>query len=107
MPSKNRYSHMDLTSSKNTQGYTIVGIELIYCLVRLENADSTKLLIDLFMDISNNITAITSGKSAHDCLFSPQHMSNTQCQSYFLFIGRFASTKVGSDILSSKKVFTQ
>ncbi|KAK4875147.1 hypothetical protein RN001_011569 [Aquatica leii] len=107
MPSKNRYSHMDLTSLKNTQGYTVVGIELIYCLARLEDPDGTKLLLDLFIDISNHVAAISSSKSAHDCLFSPQHMSNTQCQSYFLFIGRFASTKLGANILNTIKLFTQ
>ncbi|KAK5644405.1 hypothetical protein RI129_005705 [Pyrocoelia pectoralis] len=105
MPSNNRYSHMDLASSKNTQGYTLVGIELIHCLVRLEDPDAIKLLLDLFTDISNHIAAITSSKSAHDCLFSPQHMSNTQCQSYFLFIGRFATTKTGTGLLSSVKIF--
>uniref|UniRef100_A0A1Y1M3X9 Rapamycin-insensitive companion of mTOR n=1 Tax=Photinus pyralis TaxID=7054 RepID=A0A1Y1M3X9_PHOPY len=107
LPSNNRYSHMDLTSSKNTQGYTLVGIELIHCLARLEDPDATKLLIDLFTDISNHIKAITTSKSAHDCLFSPQHMSNTQCQTYFLFIGRFATTKIGTSVLLSVKIFEQ
>ncbi|KAF5269709.1 hypothetical protein FQA39_LY08632 [Lamprigera yunnana] len=107
MPSKNRYSHMDLTSSKNSQSYTVVGIELIYCLARLEDPDGTKLLLELFMDISNHIAAITNSKSAHDCLFSPQHMSNTQCQSYFLFVGRLASTKLGINVLNSIKLFPQ
>ncbi|KAI4461161.1 cytosolic regulator pianissimo [Holotrichia oblita] len=106
-PSSKLYSHMDLSTSKNAQGYTAVGIDLIYCLLRLADPFCTKLLLDFFKDISANVSAITLSKSPHDCLFNPQHMMNTQCQTYFLFIGRLDSTREGAKLLSDIKMFDQ
>lgn len=107
MPSNNRYSHMDLSTPKTSTGYTLVGIDLIMLLSQVEDTFTEKLLFELFTDISNHVTAITSSKSAHDCLFSPTHMLNTQCQTYFLFIGRFATTTNGLEILNSINLFQQ
>lgn len=70
-------------------------------------SESIKLLKNLFTDISNHIAAITLGKSAHDCLFSPQHMANTQCQTYFLFIGRLGSSREGVKVLVELNIFKQ
>lgn len=106
-PSSNLYSHMDLSPSKNAHGYTSVGIDLIYCLQRLTHPFCTKLLLDLVTDILNNISAITMSRSSHDCLFSPQHMVNTQCQTYFLFIGRLGSSREGLNLLEEFDVFTE
>lgn len=105
MPSSHRYSHMDLTTPKVTQGYTMVGIELIKLLLDMANPDTMRLLLNLFTDIRKHISAITYGKSAHDCLFSPLHMANTQCQSYFLFIGRLGSTREGVSVLEDLNIF--
>ncbi|KAJ3642860.1 hypothetical protein Zmor_025609 [Zophobas morio] len=104
-PSRNRYSHMDLTTAKISTAYTLTGIDLINCLLDLDHEESSRMLRDLFADISGNISAITSGRSVHDCLFSPQHMNSTQCQSYFLFVGRLTSTDLGTQLLSSLDVF--
>ncbi|XP_022918120.2 rapamycin-insensitive companion of mTOR [Onthophagus taurus] len=104
-PTNHLYSHTDLTIEKRY--YTLVGIELIQCLLRLDDDYCTRLLHELFGDISNNITAITSNKSPHDCLFSPLHMGNTQCQSYFLFIGRLGSAAKGVRILQNLTIFEQ
>lgn len=98
---------MDLASQKNTQAYTMTGTELISLLMEMGDPETTKHLINLFIDISKQIAAITSGKSAHDCLFSPQHMTNTQCQSYFIFIGRLGSTTEGVMILKDLAIFNQ
>lgn len=106
LPSNNKYSHMDITTQKNTQGYTIVGLQLIDCLLKMKDAFGIKLLFELFKDISLQITPITQGK-AHDCLFSPQHMLTTQCHTYFLFIGRFGATHDGMDILKSLDIYEQ
>ncbi|XP_017771831.1 PREDICTED: rapamycin-insensitive companion of mTOR isoform X1 [Nicrophorus vespilloides] len=104
-PSSYRYSHMDLTSPKNSQGYTMVGLELIDCLLALNETFFNKLLLEWFENILSNIKSITTSKSAHDCLFSPQHMSNTQCQSYFLFIGRLGSKPAGEQLLLNLSFF--
>lgn len=107
LPSNNKYSHMDISTQKNTQGYTIVGLKLIDCLLKIGDAFSIKLLFELFNDISLQIAAITQGKNAHDCLFSPQHMISTQCHTYFLFIGRFGATPAGMDILNNINIYEQ
>lgn len=107
VPSNNKYSHMDLTTPKNSQGYTIVGLQLIECLSKIDDAFSDKLLLELFCNILTQIESITSGKSAHDCLFSPQHMTNTQCQTYFLFIGRFGTLSSGLKTLKDINIYEQ
>lgn len=103
----NRYSHLDLITPKPTHGYTTVGIDLIRLLVEIGDPETMKLLHLLFSDIQENIVAITKAKSAHDCLFSPQHMANTQCQSYFLFIGRLGSTREGVEMLKDLGIFQE
>lgn len=95
---------MDLTTPKISSAYTTTGIEFINCLLDFGDED---ILFELFTDISRHVNAITSGKSVHDCLFSPQHMNSTQCQSYFLFIGRLTSTEAGLQVLNKLKMFQQ
>jgi rapamycin-insensitive companion of mTOR len=104
-PSRNRYSHMDLTTPKISVAYTLTGIDLMNCLLELDHDESNRMLVDLFADISDQITAITSGRSVHDCLFNPQHMNSTQCQSYFLFIGRLSAYDVGIRLLNNLEMF--
>ncbi|CAH1957732.1 unnamed protein product [Acanthoscelides obtectus] len=114
MPSKNKYSHMDLGTSKSSIIYTTAGIELIKFLVELKDTDysglrprlmGAMLAMDLFQDILNNIEAVMTSRSVHDCLFSPQHMVSTQCQSYFLFIGQFARNVRGLKMLEGINMF--
>ncbi|XP_018577043.1 rapamycin-insensitive companion of mTOR isoform X2 [Anoplophora glabripennis] len=112
MPSKNKYSHMDLGTSKTSLAYTTAGIELINFLIELKEPEYNgikphTLIMELFKDILSNITAITTSRSVHDCLFSPQHMVNTQCQSYFLFIGQFARTDFGLKMLEKMDMFSR
>lgn len=107
MPSMNRYSHLDLITPKPTHGYTTVAVDLIKLLVEIGDPETMKLLHLLFTDVQENIVAITRAKSAHDCLFSPQHMANTQCQSYFLFIGRLGSTREGVEMLKDLGIFQE
>lgn len=69
--------------------------------------ESIRLLTDYFSDIDAQLVAINTAKSAHDCLFSPQHMNSTMCQQYFLYIGRMCRTKIGVNILSNTHIFKQ
>lgn len=69
--------------------------------------DSLRLLTDLFSDINTQLLAISTSRSAHECLFSPQHMASTMCQQYFLFIGRMCKTDKGINILTNTNVFRQ
>lgn len=112
MPSKNKYSHMDLGPSKTNIIYTTVGVDLINFLTDLKELDFNgfkplNVILELFKDILHNVIAITASRSVHDCLFSPQHMMNTHCQSYFLFIGQFARTDVGLKVLDDIDMFTK
>lgn len=67
--------------------------------------ESIRLLTDFFTDIDTQLQAICTAKSAHDCLFSPQHMNSTMCQQYFLFIGRMCRSKIGVNILINTHIF--
>lgn len=109
-PSSNRYSHLDFSTSGDRLSHlhTAVGCELIKCLLTMsDQPESTKLLLEWFTDIANHVDAISTSKSAHDCLFSPQHMANTQCQSYFLFIGHMCHTPRGTALLQEVGLFTK
>lgn len=106
-PSSNRYSHMELTS--NTHNLTVVGCDLVQALLAItdQQPESSKLLHEWFTDIANHIDAISTSKSAHDCLFSPQHMSNTLCQTYFLFIGYACHEPRGIRLITEVGLFSK
>lgn len=106
-PSQNKYSHMDLgTTPADSLDLTTSGIELVNYLVDVREPEFQCMVLDLFKDIQAQIQAITSNRSVHDCLFSPSHMVNTHCQSYFLFIGQFARSEAGMWMLKSIEMFT-
>lgn len=69
--------------------------------------ESIRLLTDFFSDIDAQLIHINTAKSAHDCLFSPQHMNSTMCQQYFLYIGRMCRSKIGVNILINTHIFKQ
>lgn len=69
--------------------------------------ESIRLLTDYFSDIDAQLLAICTAKSAHDCLFSPQHMTSTMCQLYFLYIGRMCRSKIGLNILMNTHILKQ
>lgn len=106
-PSSNRYSHLDLTGPKQSHIHTAVGCDLVHCLLCMSEVEGSRLLQEWFADITSHIDAITTSKSAHDCLFSPLHMSNTLCQTYFLFIGHMCHTPKGISILQELKLFSK
>lgn len=69
------------------------------------HVDCVKYLKEFVDDLNFHLNAILTNKSAHDCLFSPQHMMSTMCQQYFLFIGRFCTTDFGVQLLTKSGIF--
>uniref|UniRef100_A0A1Q3G3F7 Putative rapamycin-insensitive companion of tor n=1 Tax=Culex tarsalis TaxID=7177 RepID=A0A1Q3G3F7_CULTA len=107
-PSNNRFSHQDLSgNSRQLPAYVTAALELIDWLQQSQELECIRILTDLFMDISRQLMAIHAKKSAHECLFSPQHMSSTMCQQYFLFIGRMCRTEKGLGVLTNTDVFKE
>ncbi|XP_055843320.1 rapamycin-insensitive companion of mTOR [Episyrphus balteatus] len=106
-PSSNRFSHQDLAHGRTVPAYVTAGLDLIDWLLASNELESMRQLTDLFSDISQHLLAITTSNRAHDCLFSPQHMNNTMCQQYFLFIGRMCRQEKGISILTNTAVFEQ
>ncbi|XP_034824961.1 rapamycin-insensitive companion of mTOR [Maniola hyperantus] len=94
-PSSNKYSHTDLSTTCNGHSPTRAGCQLIRHLLRHNDVDTQRMLKELFTDVSRQIEAIETGRKAHECLFSPQHMCNTMCQMYFLFIGQLCHSHAG------------
>lgn len=107
-PSNNRFSHQDLSgTSRQLPAYVTAALELIDWLQQSQELECIRILTDLFTDISRQLMAIHAKKSAHECLFSPQHMSSTMCQQYFLFIGRMCRTEKGLGVLTNTDVFKE
>ncbi|KAL1513243.1 hypothetical protein ABEB36_002676 [Hypothenemus hampei] len=106
-PSQNKYSHMDLGSSA-AQAFelTTSGIDFIKYLGDAKEFECQNMVLELFKDIHSQIKSISTSRSVHDCLFSPAHMINTHCQSYFLFIGQFVRSEFGRAILDNVKMFS-
>ncbi|XP_066602698.1 uncharacterized protein [Prorops nasuta] len=65
----------------------------------MHEPEGTKLLNELVDDIAEQIAAIQTAQSAHDCLFSPRHVFTTCCQKYFLFLGQLSHSAKGTVIL--------
>ncbi|GBP15175.1 Rapamycin-insensitive companion of mTOR [Eumeta japonica] len=104
-PSSNKYSHADLSATWHGHSATRAGCQLIRHLLKHNDADTRKLLEDLFEDVSKQVVAIETGRKAHECLFSPQHMCNTMCQMYFLFIGQLCHSDVGLELFKSTRLY--
>ncbi|XP_043271902.1 rapamycin-insensitive companion of mTOR isoform X2 [Venturia canescens] len=99
-PSSNRYSRVELgTNATLAREATLAGCDLVNCLLEMNEPEGTRLLNELIGDIAEQIAAITSSPSAHDCLFSPRHMTTTCCQKYFLFLGQLSHSAKGTVIL--------
>ncbi|XP_045493757.1 rapamycin-insensitive companion of mTOR isoform X2 [Colias croceus] len=104
-PSSNKYSHTDLSTTCNGHSATRAGCQLIRHLLQHNDTDSKKFLEDFFNDVNRQIEAIQTGKKAHECLFSPQHMCNTMCQMYFLFIGQLCHSNTGLRLFKKSKLY--
>lgn len=104
-PSSNRFSHLEIPSNQAMPLSVATGLELIDWLLQSQALESIRLLTDLFSDINTHLMSILTSRSAHECLFSPQHMSNTMCQHYFLFIGRMCRSQPGLSILNNTDIF--
>lgn len=99
-PSSNRFSRVEQGNNrKQTNTYTLAGIELLDVLLLAEEVEGSRLTGELLRDIHGHIDVILSAKSAHDCLFSPHHINNSLCQDYFLFIGHLCQSKKGFNVL--------
>ncbi|XP_026328283.1 rapamycin-insensitive companion of mTOR [Hyposmocoma kahamanoa] len=103
-PSSNKYSHTDSTTCHGHCA-TRAGCQLIRHLLRYNDLDSQRMLEELYYDVSRQIEAIETGRKAHECLFSPQHMCNTMCQMYFLFIGQLCHTQTGLRLFKQTRLY--
>lgn len=106
-PSNNRFSHEELTANRQVPSFVSAGLDLLDWLLKSSELECIRLLTDLFTDIKTHLLAISTSRSAHDCLFSPQHMASTMCQQYFLFIGRLCKNDQGLNVLTNTDVFKQ
>ncbi|XP_017050500.1 rapamycin-insensitive companion of mTOR [Drosophila ficusphila] len=104
-PRNNRFSHQDLVPGQSLPTYVSAGLDLIDVLLGSNELEFMRYITDYFSDISQQLAAVTTSNRAHDCLFSPQHMNNTMCQQYFLYIGRMCRTVKGIEVLKNTTVF--
>ncbi|XP_004525858.1 rapamycin-insensitive companion of mTOR isoform X2 [Ceratitis capitata] len=105
-PSKNRFSHQDLgRPGRSIPPFVVAGLDFIDWLLASPMMESIRILTDYFSDISKQLLAVSTSNRPHDCLFSPQHMTSTMCQQYFLYIGRMCRAQKGIRILTDTAVF--
>nr|XP_033338467.1 rapamycin-insensitive companion of mTOR isoform X1 [Megalopta genalis]XP_033338468.1 rapamycin-insensitive companion of mTOR isoform X1 [Megalopta genalis] len=100
-PCSNGYSRIELATNANlAREATLAGCDLLNCLLELHEPEGSKLLSELIGDIAEQIACLRTAQSAHECLFSPRHMSTTCCQKYFLFLGQLSQSAKGTVILN-------
>ncbi|ALC49697.1 rictor [Drosophila busckii] len=104
-PSNQRFSHQELVPGHSLPAYVSAGMDLIDVLLNSNELECMRCITDYFSDISKQLLAVTTSSRAHDCLFSPQHMNNTMCQMYFLYIGRMCHSSKGIEVLKNTTVF--
>lgn len=132
-PSNNRFSHQDLMLGRQVAMHVNAGVEMMDWYMRMYavldflvrnhqhlnlNITSTYLagiqsqynecvrfLREFANDVHFHLDAILTARSAHDCLFSPQHMVSTMCQQYFLFVGRLCRNEFGVQVLHTSQIF--
>ncbi|XP_034490781.1 rapamycin-insensitive companion of mTOR isoform X2 [Drosophila innubila] len=104
-PSNNRFSHQDLVPGQALPAYVNAGLDLIDVLLNSSELECMRYITDYFSDIGQHLLVVTTSSRAHDCLFSPQHMNNTMCQQYFLYIGRMCHSNKGIEVLKNTTVF--
>jgi rapamycin-insensitive companion of mTOR len=78
---------------------TLAGCDLINLLLELHEPEGTRFLNELIGDVAEQIMSIRLAQSAHDCLFSPRHVSTSCCQKFFLFIGQLSHSVRGTEVL--------
>lgn len=61
--------------------------------------------MDLLEVVKSEIESISTAKSAHDCLLSPQNVMNSLCQDYFLLVGHLTRTEDGRKALEKAGIF--
>lgn len=99
-PTSNSYCRVEIsTNAAIARASTLAGCDLLNCLLEMHQTEGTRFLNELVGDIAEQITTIRSSQSAHDCLFSPRHVTTTCCQNYFLFLGQLSHSAKGTVIL--------
>lgn len=54
--------------------------------------------------MDTQLKQITEVKSVHDCLLSPQRLTNSLSQDYFLLIGRLSNSETGLAVLKKSNI---
>lgn len=66
--------------------------------------EGVKLLTEFLEDLELQFKQIMESKSVHDCLLSPQRLTNSLSQDYFLLIGRISNTETGLSLLKKTNI---
>ena len=87
----------------------IFGCEFIVCVSFFKKTftfqnEGLKLLYEFLEDIDTQLKQIIDAKSVHDCLFSPQRLTNSLSQDYFLLLGRLSNCEAGLMILKKLNI---
>ncbi|KAL1116469.1 hypothetical protein AAG570_004942, partial [Ranatra chinensis] len=96
MPGSGGYCRMEIGSDrKQISRLTLAALDLFTTLLPApEDSDCHKFVMELLTGIKSAVAEIST-KSAHDCLLSPQNVTNALCQDYFLMLGHLSRTEQG------------
>uniref|UniRef100_A0A1B6C0I0 Rapamycin-insensitive companion of mTOR domain-containing protein n=1 Tax=Clastoptera arizonana TaxID=38151 RepID=A0A1B6C0I0_9HEMI len=105
-PSARQLSRIEIGTDRRTANvFTLVACELMECLLLGSNeSECEKLLMDFLLVLKAEFNSILTSKSAHDCLLSPQNVTTTLCQDYFLLVGRLSRTEAGLAVLEKSGI---
>lgn len=92
----NNFAKLELNSPKSVE-ISKSGLAFLDYLCQDDQCQSY--LDDFLMDLKNHLSILTSSNSWHDCLLSPTKVASTNCQHYFLFLGRLTRSSNGRKAL--------
>ncbi|CAL1528119.1 unnamed protein product, partial [Lymnaea stagnalis] len=95
-PENDLFSKTDI-NDPHSRKICIVGCHLIDFLISCNSDEAEKMINELLTDMSENLKEVTKLNVPVDenAMFGAKRLHEKMCRYYFLFIGRFSSTKKG------------
>lgn len=76
-------------------------------MIVIQQSEGSKLLSEFLEDMDTQFNQLIDAKSVHDCLLSPQRLTNSLSQDYFLLLGRMSNCENGLALLKNMSILSR
>ncbi|KAG1659080.1 Rapamycin-insensitive companion of mTOR [Nymphon striatum] len=103
-PSQRCFSDLSLKNEHSLQ-YSTAGCHLIEFLLDADEGEGAKIHDEWMKDIAENLNQVKHNNYSSDAVFSPNKLTRTLAQHYFLFFGKLSSSNKGCKILERSGIY--